>query len=93
MTDTPKKEHNTSSTEKRTHGIHHAGYQRGVTDKLRKEVCRQHKERCPRGMSHFQLVSCSDELRAVPKACRGLYRAAIHEGRNGKSNPTHQVVH
>ena len=62
-------------------------------DKLGKQVCCKHKKGCPRGMTNFQLVSCGDELRAVPETCRRLYRAAIHEGRNGKGNPTHQVVY
>ena len=93
MTDTPEQEHDTSGTEQGAHGVDHACYQCRVADKLGKQVCCKHKKGCPRGMTNFQLVSCGDELRAVPETCRRLYRAAIHEGRNGKGNPTHQVVY
>ena len=44
-------------------------------------------------MTHLQLVSGGDKLWTVPKACRRLDRATIHESCYGKCNPTHQVVY
>ena len=61
---------------------------RGVVSELCEEVRREHKERRTGRVTHLELVSRGNELRAIPKACRGLHRHAVGECRNGKGEPT-----
>ena len=92
VTDAPEEEHDAGCTEEGAHHVDHEGDLCRVIDQLREEVGGEHEEGCPRRMPYFQLVSCGYELGAVPKARRGLHRAAIDVGCNGEGEPPHQVV-
>ena len=93
ITDAPEEEHDAGGTEEGTHDIHHLGHQRRIAHKLGKEIGCEHEERCPRGMTHLQLVSCGDKLRTVPKTGCGLYRAAISKCSYGKGHPPHYGIY
>ncbi len=93
VTDAPEEEHDAGRTEERTHHVHHQSHQRRVAHKLCEQVAREHEERCPRRVTDLQLVSSGNKLGAVPEACRGLYRAAIHQRSHSKRQPPHQVVY
>ena len=93
VADAPEEEHDAGRTEEGAHGVDHACHHGGVAHKLGEQVSHEHEEGCAGRMSHFQLVGSGDKLRTVPKTSRGLDGTAVHKGRNGKGDPTHQVVY
>lgn len=46
-----------------------------------------------RGVTHLKFVGGGDKLWAIPETCRGLYRRTVGESRNGKGEPSKDVIH
>ena len=91
--DAPKEEKNTRRTHECAHYVNHHRHVRRVGCKLAKQISRQHKKRCAGRMSDFQLIACSDKLRAIPETCGRFYCQAVDGCRNDECKPTHKVVY
>ena len=91
--DAPKEEHDGGGTQQRAHRVDHACHIRRIAHKLRKEIGREHEERCPGRVAYFEFVTCGDEFRTVPKAGCRLNGRTIHDGGNQECEPTQRIVH
>ena len=89
----PEEEQNTQGRKQGRHDVDAKSYLGGVARKLRKEVACQHEEGGARGVSHLKFVGGGDKLWAIPETCRGLYRRTVGESRNGKGEPSKDVIH
>ena len=88
----PEQEQYTCSTHQCTHNVHHSSYLRRIACKLTEKICCKHEERCARGMTNFQFISCCYKFGTIPKTGGRLYGRAISKSCNHKCQPSNQIV-
>ena len=92
MRNRPEKEEDRQPTQHGTCGVGHQSSTLGASAEVGDDVVDQHIEGGSRGVPDLELVVTSDELRAVPQACRRADREQIGEGSDDEDHPPQEVI-